>query len=46
MCMALEEALVALSTLISHATCVHGNQLGHNLLCNDHHKLGNYCFVG
>ena len=45
MFMALEEALVVPNTLISHATCVHGNQLGHNLLCNNYHKLGNYCFV-
>ena len=39
MCMALEEVLAALNTLISHATCVHGNQLGYiKLVINDHYN--------
>ena len=47
MCMALEEVLAALNTLISHATCVHGNQfIGYvKLVFNDHFRKLLFCRV-
>ena len=45
--MALEEGLAVLTTRISHATCVHGNQLGYvYAVINLHHlKLENFYFA-